>query len=230
MLCILYFMAIVVHEILGNRYAYHHYRVGKSIKTKYIGPVDNKGRIRDVKHGDSIERVPVGTTTESLKKIYLNAVRLKNQTKKGKTINNNKDVSRLGQEAQERSTMTDENERIMFVPTEKQEERWVFTEKEMPSDDEFKTTWAKKHGGKTKGWGIAKRDWAKTNLATSRDYQVGMWQGRVDAANKTEYHEERKTASYNYGYHIGYTEYDGFRRGIDKKTAEGFDNKYMRVN
>ena len=74
-------MAIVVHEILGNRYAYHHYRVGKSIKTKYIGPVDNKGRIRDVKHGDSVERVPVGTTTESLRKIYMKAVRRKEMEK-----------------------------------------------------------------------------------------------------------------------------------------------------
>ena len=120
------------------------------------------------------------------------------------------------------------SERIMFEPTEKQIAKWVFTEREMPDDEEFKTMWAKKHGGKTNGWGMGKRDWAKTNLAASRDYQIGMWQGRVDMANKQSYHEERTTASYNYGYHLGYTEYPEFRRGIDKKTAEEFDAKYVR--
>jgi len=118
--------------------------------------------------------------------------------------------------------------RKLFKPTEKQCTKWTFVGREMPSDEDFKAAWAKKHGGKTKGWGIAKRDWAKTNLAASQDYQVGMWQGRVDAANKLPYSEERKTTSYNYGYHIGYTEYPEFRRGIDKKTAEEFDNKYVR--
>ncbi len=117
--------------------------------------------------------------------------------------------------------------RKIFEPTDKQKAKWVFAEKEMPSDEEFKALWAKKHGGKTNGWGMAKRDWAKTNLAASRDYQIGMWQGRVDAATKIPYNEERKTASYNYGYHIGYTEYMEFRKGIDKKTKEEFDNKYV---
>lgn len=74
-------MAIVLHRINNNRYAYHHYRVGKSIKTKYIGPVDNKNRIRDVKHGDSVDRVPVGTTTASLREIYMKAVRRKEMEK-----------------------------------------------------------------------------------------------------------------------------------------------------
>jgi len=119
--------------------------------------------------------------------------------------------------------------RVMFEPTEKQKTKWSFVEREMPSDEEFKIMWAKKHGGKINGWGMGKRDWAKTNLAAASDYQIGMWQGRVDAANHIPYSEERKTASYNYGYHIGYTEYPEFRRGIDKKTAEDFDKKYMGV-
>ena len=118
--------------------------------------------------------------------------------------------------------------RTMFAPTEKQEKKWTFSKRKMPTDDEFKQTWAKKHGGKTKGWGIGKRDWAKTNLASDRDYQVGMWQGRVDAANKMDYHSERKTKPYNYGYYVGHDEYSSFRRGYDKKSSAEFDNKYVK--
>lgn len=70
-------MAIVIHNIGKNRYAYEHYRDGKQIKSKYIGPVDAKGNIRDVKVGEGVDRQPVGTTTESLRHIYMKAVKRK---------------------------------------------------------------------------------------------------------------------------------------------------------
>ena len=42
-------MAIVIHTIYGNRYAYDHYKVNKQLKSTYLGPVDAKGNIRKVK-------------------------------------------------------------------------------------------------------------------------------------------------------------------------------------
>ena len=69
-------MAIVIHTIYGNRYAYDHYKVNKQLKSTYLGPVDAKGNIRKVKYGGrGIKRAPVGTSTKSLREIYNMAVR-----------------------------------------------------------------------------------------------------------------------------------------------------------
>lgn len=77
MLCILLSMAIVIHDIGNNRYAYEHHRVGKQIKTKYIGPVDSRGNIRASQIGEGVGRAEVGTTTSKLKELYAKAIRRK---------------------------------------------------------------------------------------------------------------------------------------------------------
>ena len=79
--CVLLSMAIVIHSIGKNRYAYEHYRVGSTIKTKYIGPVDARGRIRDVQVGKSVDRAEVGTTTASLRAMYARIVRRNGEPK-----------------------------------------------------------------------------------------------------------------------------------------------------
>ena len=68
-------MAIVIHTIGNNRYAYEHFRVGPTVKTKYIGPVDTRGNIRAPDFGKGVGRVPVGTTHARLKAIYAKAAR-----------------------------------------------------------------------------------------------------------------------------------------------------------
>lgn len=69
-------MAIVIATINGNRYAYNYYKVKGELKSTYLGPVDSKGKIRRVKYGGKgVDRVPVGTSTASLREIYNKAVR-----------------------------------------------------------------------------------------------------------------------------------------------------------
>lgn len=118
--------------------------------------------------------------------------------------------------------------RKMYEPTEKQSEKWAsYTPTEMPSDEQFKTQWAKSHHGKTTGWGMAKKQWIISSHTSSPDYQRGLWQGRVDAARGLDYSEERSEAAYNQGYHQGYTGYESNRNGWDAATRQRFDEKYL---
>lgn len=119
-------------------------------------------------------------------------------------------------------------ERMMYQPTEKQLAQWAnySDQVEMPSDDWFRAEWARTHKGKTAGWGLAKRDWVTGGATRTRPYQMGLWQGRVDAARGLEYSEERNQNSYNLGYYRGYTEYQSNRRGWDAGTRARFDAQY----
>lgn len=121
-------------------------------------------------------------------------------------------------------------ERKVYEPTKNQERKWSEFESrqaEMPTDEEFRARWAKCHRGKEAGWGIGKRDWILTNMTKSREYQMGLWQGRVDAARGLDYSEERNENTYNLGYHRGYTEYESNRQGWDSATRQRFDEKYV---
>jgi len=118
-------------------------------------------------------------------------------------------------------------DRKMYQPTQSQETKWAnLSLAPLPGDDEFKALWAKSHHGKTTGWGMGKRTWIVSNLKNSRDYQMGLWQGRVDAARGLEYSEERSDNTYNLGYYRGYAEYESNRGGWDAQTRESFDSKY----
>jgi len=119
------------------------------------------------------------------------------------------------------------SERKIFEPTEKQELKWNNEPPVMPSDDEFKATWKKSHGGKVTGWGLGKRQWVVSSWGMTRDYQVGMWQGRVDKANGLNYSDERLSAGYNIGYNLGYTEYESNHKGWDTATRTNFDEKWV---
>lgn len=121
-------------------------------------------------------------------------------------------------------------DRKMYEPTEKQEKNWEREAEragELPSDEWFKDRWAKDHHGKVSGWGMGKRDYILRQMTRTRDYQIGLWQGRVDAARGLEYSEERNENTYNLGYHRGYTEYESNRRGWDRATRERFDAQYV---
>ena len=126
-------------------------------------------------------------------------------------------------------------ERKMYEPTKSLERkiaRWDAQRAAsggncMPTDEEFKARWAKRHGGKTRGWGMAKRDYILSGMTTTREYQIGIWQGRVDKARGLEYSEERNENVYNLGYYRGYTQYESDRRGWDRATRERFDEKYI---
>ena len=128
-------------------------------------------------------------------------------------------------------------ERMMYEPTESNLKKWNRFEAErvaagrdqMPTDEQFKEVWAKAHRGKTAGWGLGKRDWIINNMQCSRDYQYGLWQGRVDAARGLEYSEERIDSAYNLGYYRGYTEFESNWKGWDAATRESFASKYMTM-
>jgi len=118
--------------------------------------------------------------------------------------------------------------RKMYQPTAGQEKRWAkFSGIEMPTDEQFKARWAKAHHGKAKGWGIGKRDFVLNSMTKTCEYQTGLWQGRVDAANSLPYSEARNENTYNLGYYRGYTDYASNRRGWDRATCERFDEKYI---
>lgn len=93
----------------------------------------------------------------------------------------------------------------------------------MPTDEEIKAE-AK---SRRKPWGLLKRDYALKALRNSRDYQVGMGQGRVDAARGLDYSEERFSENYNLGYHEGYTRYHSDRRGWQQWQRDEFDAQYV---
>jgi hypothetical protein len=119
-------------------------------------------------------------------------------------------------------------ERKLYRPTENQERKWAsFPTPEIPSDDEFKAIWRKVHHGVERGWGIQKRNWILTNMAKTREYQMGIWQGRVDAARGLEYSEERNENTYNLGYYRGYSDYQSDRHGWDAATCARFDEQYV---
>lgn len=122
--------------------------------------------------------------------------------------------------------------RVMYQPTNKQLTKWgtpgdFNIDSRMPSDDEIKASWAKSHNGKTNGWGMKKRDLKLSIMTGSYDYQLGIWQGRVDAANGLDYSEERNENTYNLGYHRGYTDYNSDRKGWDAATRQRFDAQYV---
>jgi len=121
-------------------------------------------------------------------------------------------------------------DRKMYEPTKGNEKKWArYAIAEMPTDEEFKARWAKSHHGKERGWGMGKRNWILSNMTQSREYQMGIWQGRVDRARGLEYSEERNENTYNLGYHRGYTDYESNRRGWDSATRQRFDEQYTEA-
>ena len=119
-------------------------------------------------------------------------------------------------------------DRKMYQPTKNQERKWSeFQAPTMPTDEEFKARWARSHHGKENGWGIGKRDWILSSMTKSREYQMGIWQGRVDAARGLDYAEERNENTYNLGYYRGYNDYASDRRGWDAATRARFDAQYV---
>lgn len=119
-------------------------------------------------------------------------------------------------------------ERKNYEPTEKQIEKWnKFAAPQMPSDDEFKAQWKKSHHGKETGWGMVKRNWIISSMSQSMDYQMGIWQGRVDAARGIEYAEVDEDKAYNLGYYRGYTNFTSDTRGWDAETRNSFYSKYV---
>lgn len=118
--------------------------------------------------------------------------------------------------------------RKMYQPTKNQERKWgKFSAVEMPTDEWFQERWGKDHHGKTRGWGMGKRDFVLSQMTRTREYQMGIWQGRVDVARGLDYGEDRNENAYNLGYHRGYTNYRSDRRGWDQATRERFDTKYV---
>lgn len=118
-------------------------------------------------------------------------------------------------------------ERRMYQPTEAQEQKWArHSAPAMPTDDEFKSMWKRSHHGKVTGWGMGKRDWVVGQMKYSREYQMGLWQGRVDRAQGLDYSEERNENVYNLGYYRGYTTYESDMRGMDAETRQRFAAEY----
>jgi hypothetical protein len=115
-------------------------------------------------------------------------------------------------------------DRKMYEPTKNQERKWAkFADVEMPSDEEFKARGKKEH----KPWGLLKRNYVLGRMTQTREYQVGIWQGRVDRGRDLNYSEERSENVYNLGYYRGYTGYKSDRKGWDRETRARFDKKYL---
>jgi len=101
-------------------------------------------------------------------------------------------------------------ERKVYKPTEKQEQKWEkFSGITMPSDDEIK-----KMAGR-KPWGLVKRNMVLARMTQTREYQMGIWQGRLDKLCGLDYSEERNENTYNMGYYRGYSNFDSDWRGLD---------------
>ena len=120
--------------------------------------------------------------------------------------------------------------RKLYEPSKNQLRKWAASEPpEMPSDEELKARWAKSHHGKTSGWGMGKRDFVLSQMTQTREYQVGIWQGRVDAANGLSYSEDRNENTYNLGYHRGFVNFQSDWHGFDRGTRQRFTEKYVGI-
>jgi hypothetical protein len=120
--------------------------------------------------------------------------------------------------------------RKMYQPTKNQERKWAAYDDVvagMPTDEEFKLRWKRSHHGKEAGWGMGKRNWVLAQMTQTREYQMGIWQGRVDRARCLGYSEARNENTYNLGYFRGYNDYESDRRGWDAATRERFDAEYV---
>lgn len=114
--------------------------------------------------------------------------------------------------------------RKMYEPTKNQTRKWAqFDNTTMPTDEEFKARAKREH----KPWGILKRDFVLSQMTHTTEYQMGLWQGRVDRARELDYSEERNENTYNLGYYRGYTNYDSDRRGWDRNMRQRFEEKYI---
>lgn len=118
-------------------------------------------------------------------------------------------------------------ERKIYRPTEKQEQKWAeFSAPQMPTDDEFKTEWKKAHHGKEAGWGMMKRNWILRSMSSSREYQMGLWQGRVDKIRGLDYQEKQDESTYNLGYYRGYTNCESDLNGMNSDQKKTFLDEY----
>lgn len=120
-----------------------------------------------------------------------------------------------------------------FEPTEKQLAKWTTLKPAvMPTDEEFKETWKKQHHGKITGWGMGKRDWiilhSDDNITCTLEYQIGLWQGRIDAMNGEAKAEtpNKETNPYEYGYNKGYDTFESFWNGYDRNARAELLKKY----
>lgn len=113
-------------------------------------------------------------------------------------------------------------ERRIYQPTEKVARLPVAVA--LPADEAIK---AIARTGHKRPWGLVKRDLALRALRGCRDYNLGLWQGRVDAARGTGYSDERFAEAYNLGYHEGYANYESHRGGWHPTIRAEFDALYL---
>jgi hypothetical protein len=125
-------------------------------------------------------------------------------------------------------------DRKIFTPNEKQAKKFenlyqTYEEAlaSIPNDEEIKNIWKKAHHGKVTGWGMKKATMIENAMTGTKPYQMGLWQGRVDAARDLPYSEERNGNLYNLGYYRGYDGYQSNRGGWDVQTRNEFDQKYL---
>ncbi len=100
--------------------------------------------------------------------------------------------------------------RPKFQLTEKQLKKCEIELRAAKSQREYADTNKAKLG---KRYPMACRDAGRTMLKADPEYQLGLWQGRIDNANGLGYSDERLSKSYNMGYHTGYTSYESNKRG-----------------
>lgn len=113
-------------------------------------------------------------------------------------------------------------ERKIYQPTAKQQS--LPLSYAIPTNEECKMMAKRQH----RPWGLIKRDYTLNALRRTHDYTIGMWQGRVDAANGLEYCDERFSETYNVGYHEGYLGYQANGQcGWDRAMQERFTAQYV---
>ena len=126
--------------------------------------------------------------------------------------------------------------RKIFEPTEKQLTNWAKLKPVvMPSDDEFKFLWKKSNYGRETGWGKGKLHWIEIHkndhLTCTVEYNLGLWQGRVDAANHLEAQPSpnNRTDPFDFGYFTGFNSFESFWDGCDPNARDSFLQKYVNL-
>jgi hypothetical protein len=117
-------------------------------------------------------------------------------------------------------------DRKLYQPTAKQIAKWTaFLAPEIPSDDDFKAAWAKRHPNDITGWNVGKRNWIIRTLSSSFDYQMGLWQARVDFIRGLGYQGKAEDTAYSLGYSRGWNNGEPFK-GIDSSTVNRLNAEY----
>lgn len=206
-------MAVVIHTIKGNAYAYDHHREGDKVVSTYIGPVGGGGRgrgsrevggynIREPIHGGGAPKKQDAqeVTQHDVKpRVEPAKEEVKEQPKaEEKKVEAKQEVKPESRVVKQQPNY--DGKTYQLTPSDLK--KVTIKKEDIPAAlEKFDKENKEKLGKK---FGLKKRDFASDIQAATAEYRQGVGQGRLDRANGLPYREKTDIPEYNHGYYNGY--------------------------